>query len=201
MPQPNFVPPSIDRSILRLAFAAIFSFVIYGCSEQASNQPPAPLPHEVGYGQVTTASWYGPGFDGRRTSNGEIYNQRAMTAASRTLPIGSHARVTNLKTGKSVVVRINDRGPFVKGRGIDLSHAAARRIGLDHRGIGKVRVTRLDGPSGEVGDSWAGTVKIGDTSRFMPVSYASAANPPLRESSLIPSSLGSWFMELVSPLR
>src|ERR1700730_501617 len=150
---------STITSICRLGVAALLSVLVYGCSGLASKQPLAEEPttaHEAGRPQVTMASWYGPGFHGHPTSNGEIYNQLAMTAASRTLPLGSHARVTNLNTGKSVVVRINDRGPFVRGRGIDLSHAAARRIGLDHGGLAKVRVPRLDGPSGEVGDSWAG---------------------------------------------
>ena len=68
-----------------------------------------------------------------------------MTAASRTLPIGSKAKVTNLKTAKSVVVRVNDHGPFVKGRGMDLSRDAAKHIGIDHRGTAKVSVTRMEG--------------------------------------------------------
>ena len=98
------------------------------------------------------------------------------------------------------MVRINDRGPFVKGRGIDLSHAAAQHIGLDHGGIAKVRVTRLDGPSGEVGNSWAGTVKMRNSSRAAPVDYASTS-PPVTESGMVPNPFGSWLMELVSPSR
>src|ERR1700730_18989093 len=148
------------KSITSIAIATALGAIVYGCAPQNQQTLPPPMAisttHEVGRPQVTVASWYGPGFHGHSTSSGEIYNQQALTAASRTLPIGSHARVTNLRTGKSVVVRINDRGPFVRGRGIDLSHAAARRIGLDHGGLAKVRVPRLDGPSGEVGDSWAG---------------------------------------------
>ena len=76
------------------------------------------------------ASWYGPGFHGRRTANGEVFNTHALTAAHRTLPFGTKVRVVNEKTGRSVVVRINDRGPFAKGRVIDLAHAAARQIGM-----------------------------------------------------------------------
>jgi rare lipoprotein A len=76
------------------------------------------------------ASWYGPGFHGRRTANGEVFNSQALTAAHRTLPFGTKVRVVNEKTGRSVVVRINDRGPFAKGRVIDLAHAAARQIGM-----------------------------------------------------------------------
>lgn len=95
-------------------------------------------------GHVTEASWYGPGFQGRRTSSGEIFNRNHLTAASRTLPIGTRVRVTNLHNGRSVVVRINDRGPYVRGRGIDLSERAAERIGVVRRGVAPVRVQRLD---------------------------------------------------------
>jgi rare lipoprotein A len=90
--------------------------------------------------QVGTASWYGPGFQGRETASGETFNQNALTAAHRSLPLGSTAVVTNLATGKSVQVKINDRGPYVKGRKIDLSHAAAQKIGLK-KGVAKVKIT------------------------------------------------------------
>ena len=76
------------------------------------------------------ASWYGPGFHGRRTASGERFNTNALTAAHRTLPFGTRVRVVNRRTGRSVVVRINDRGPFAHGRVIDLSRAAAQTIGL-----------------------------------------------------------------------
>jgi len=144
------------KSILYLTIAGGLNLSMLGCSQQqakiAPTPPPMPpmvvaIPHPSAPAQVTTASWYGPGFHGRHTSNGEVYNQGAMTAASRTLPIGAHAQVTNLSTGKSVVVRINDHGPYVKGRGIDLSRAAAKRIGMDHRGVAQVKVTRVDGHS------------------------------------------------------
>jgi rare lipoprotein A len=87
------------------------------------------------------ASWYGPGFHGRRTASGERFNSRALTAAHRSLPFGSRVRVTNERTGRSVVVRINNRGPFVGGRVIDLSKAAAQAVGIS--GVGKVKLTRL----------------------------------------------------------
>jgi rare lipoprotein A len=76
------------------------------------------------------ASWYGPGFHGRRTANGERFNTNALTAAHKTLPFGSQVRVTNERTGRSVVVRINDRGPYAHGRVIDLSKAAAQAVGI-----------------------------------------------------------------------
>jgi rare lipoprotein A len=93
------------------------------------------------------ASWYGKMFHGRKTASGEIYDMFAMTAAHKTLPIPSFARVTNLQNGKSVVVRVNDRGPFHAGRVIDLSYAAAMRIGIAAAGSGLVEVERIFAPS------------------------------------------------------
>ena len=134
-----------------LAFTAcVLAIMLAGCSSQ--NYTPAPLPAptyyapppHVTYGtssHTEIASWYGAGFAGRRTSTGETYNPEGLTAASRTLPLGSHVRVTNPDTGRSVVVRINDRGPFVRGRSLDLSHGAARQIGLTSKGVGRVQVT------------------------------------------------------------
>ena len=89
------------------------------------------------------ASWYGPGFHGRHTASGEVFNQNALTAAHRTLPFGTQVRVTNIHNNRQVVVRINDRGPFSRGRVIDLSAGAARSIGLDRAGVGPVRVEVL----------------------------------------------------------
>lgn len=93
--------------------------------------------------QRGVASWYGPGFHGRRSASGERFNQNAMTAAHRTLPFGTQVRVTNLRTGASVVVRINDRGPFTGGRVIDLSRAAAGAIGMIGSGVAPVEVEVL----------------------------------------------------------
>lgn len=89
------------------------------------------------------ASWYGPGFDGNRSASGEIYRQNRMTAAHRSLPFGTKVRVTNLKNGRSVVVRINDRGPFIRGRVIDLSVAAAKALGFMKSGVAPVRIDVL----------------------------------------------------------
>lgn len=80
--------------------------------------------------QSGKASWYGPGFHGKRTASGEVFNTNSMTAAHKTLPFGTRVKVTSRKTGKSVVVRINDRGPFVRGRIIDLSKASAKALGM-----------------------------------------------------------------------
>lgn len=89
------------------------------------------------------ASWYGPGFHGRRTANGERFDQGAMTAAHRSLPFGTRVRVTNLRNGRSIIVRINDRGPYVGGRIIDLSAAAARALKMVRSGIAPVRIEVL----------------------------------------------------------
>ena len=91
--------------------------------------------------QSGRASWYGPGFHGRRTASGETFNTNELTAAHRTLPFGTKVRVVNKKTGKSVVVRINDRGPYAHGRVIDLSKASAQAIGIS--GVGAVDVAQL----------------------------------------------------------
>ena len=88
--------------------------------------------------QSGRASWYGPGFQGRRTANGERFNTHALTAAHRRLPFGTRVRVTNTSNGRSVVVRINDRGPFIKGRVIDLSKAAAKQLGFVSSGVTKI---------------------------------------------------------------
>ena len=89
------------------------------------------------------ASWYGPGFYGNHTANGEIYRQGTMTAAHRTLPFGTKVRVTNLWNGRSAVIRINDRGPFIDHRVIDLGHGAASTLGLISSGIAQVKLEVL----------------------------------------------------------
>ena len=93
--------------------------------------------------QIGTASFYGDGFHGRETASGEVFDQEAMTAAHRTLAFGTLLRVTNLANGASVVVRINDRGPYVRGRSIDLSLGAARALGFVEEGTARVRMRPL----------------------------------------------------------
>ena len=95
---------------------------------------------EVGQVMKGISSWYGPNFHGKYTSNGEVYNMHARTAAHKTWPMDTMVRVKNLQNGKSTVVRINDRGPFVRGRIIDCSYKAGKEIGLDRMGIAKVSI-------------------------------------------------------------
>jgi len=97
-----------------------------------------------GYRQQGLASWYGRKWHGRRTANGEVYNMYGMTAAHKHLPLPTYAKVTNLDTGKSIVVRINDRGPFVGNRIIDLSYSAASKLGVVNRGLAHVEVEAIN---------------------------------------------------------
>jgi rare lipoprotein A len=96
------------------------------------------------------ASWYGPRFQGRVTANGEQFDMTALTAAHPTLPFGSLVRVTNPRSGKSQVVRINDRGPFVEGRELDVSYAVANKIGLINGGLVRLRLELLEVPPNRV---------------------------------------------------
>jgi peptidoglycan lytic transglycosylase len=102
------------------------------------------LPDSKGYSKKGVASWYGTKFHGKKTSNGEVYDMYAMTAAHKTLPIPSYVKVTNLQNGRSVVVRINDRGPFHDNRIIDLSYVAAVKLGIQQQGTGLVEVSAVE---------------------------------------------------------
>lgn len=98
---------------------------------------------DYNYSEVGVASWYGPDFHNKRTANGERYNMRAITAAHRTLPLPSIVKVTNLENGKTIIARVNDRGPYVKNRIIDLSQKGAELLGYKHQGTTKVKVEIL----------------------------------------------------------
>ena len=120
----------------------------------------APLEARPGATETGTASWYGPGFHGNRTSSGEIYDQYQMTAAHQTLPLGTRVSVTNLQNGREIEVRINDRGPFAKSRVIDLSYAAARSLGMLGPGTVPVRIEVLGGQRAALA-SLAYTIQVG----------------------------------------
>ncbi len=104
---------------------------------------------EPAYNDTGIASWYGKPFHGRKTANGEIYDMNALTAAHKTLPLPTNVRVTNLENGRSLVLRVNDRGPFVNGRIIDISRRGAQLLGFLRQGTAKVRVEIVGGPSGK----------------------------------------------------
>jgi len=151
---------TISRSLrgFFVVIGVLFSLVLPSCSGMLSRKelPPPPLtaptpvepreqektakPEGQKFQQLGEASWYGPYHQGKETASGETFNQNELTAAHPTLPLGTTAAVTNLETGKSVKVRINDRGPYVKGRKIDLSKAAAKKIGLTKKGVAKVKI-------------------------------------------------------------
>ncbi|MDQ6961887.1 MAG: septal ring lytic transglycosylase RlpA family protein [Mariprofundaceae bacterium] len=103
-----------------------------------------PLNSAQGYHENGLASWYGKKFHGHKTANGEIYNMHALTAAHKTLPLPTMLRVTNRENGRQIIVRVNDRGPFVKGRLIDLSYAAAKKLGFLHQGTAKVKIESIN---------------------------------------------------------
>ncbi|MEM8878509.1 MAG: septal ring lytic transglycosylase RlpA family protein [Pseudomonadota bacterium] len=117
---------------------------------------------DANYDSIGIASWYGDDFHGRQTANGEVFDMNALTAAHPTLPMPTYARVTNLENGRSIVVRVNDRGPFARGREIDLSRQAAKTLGMKHQGTAKVRVqyvgrARIEGSD----DNWLRTTYVG----------------------------------------
>ena len=139
-------------------FCSILAFLLCGCS---STEPPPPtppghpkpykvgrtwykpLPHANSFRQYGRASWYGTEFHGKKTANGEIYNMYAMTAAHKTLPFDTYVSVKNVENDKKVNVRINDRGPFARGRIIDLSYAAAKKLGIVGPGTAYVKIVAL----------------------------------------------------------
>jgi rare lipoprotein A len=145
---------SVRRPAAARPVAVVLAVTLGGCAAMAPPQEePSPLPsvpqpiveewRPPAPQQSGTASWYGPWHHGRRTANGERFDQNAMTAAHPTLPLGSVVRVTNLENGRTVKVRINDRGPYVRGRVIDLSKAAAAALGFKEQGITPVAIERL----------------------------------------------------------
>ncbi len=122
----------------KLKFVFLFGLLFMACSSHPRYHA-GPKPTQ-GFRREGIASYYGPKFHGRKTSSGEVFDMNALTAAHNTLPFGTLVKVTNLSNGLSVIVRINDRGPFMKNRIIDLSYEAARRIGMLGPGTAKVRL-------------------------------------------------------------
>ena len=141
---------STSRLLLPL-FAFLLTTWLSGCSGWSPARPSYPPGYPLGFVERGSASWYGPGFHGNRTANGEVYDMHKLTAAHRTLPLGSVAVVRSLSTGRQVTVRINDRGPGY-GRSIDLSEAAARALGMRHKGLARVVIHRIDEDDGNNGD-------------------------------------------------
>ena len=188
-----------------------------GCSAYSSAYTPArpaPLPPAVqsapAPSRVTLASWYGPGFVGQHTASGEVYRRDDLTAASRNLPLATRVQVTNLRTGRAVVVRINDRGPYVHGRGIDLSQRAAESIGLNHSGVARVSVTRIDtttaaSPMPSAPREWSGRARMSPyatrhyhRTRYYAHHYQYASASPYRSSHpMVSNPIGHWLLQML----
>lgn len=134
---PDSIPPAVPRTEPRSPYGNPSSYAVLGRRYRVRDSA-------AGYVEEGIASWYGSKFHGRRTSSGEPYDMYRMTAAHRTLPLPTYARVTRLDDGRSVIVRINDRGPFHDDRLIDLSYAAATRLGVVETGTAPVRVEVLE---------------------------------------------------------
>jgi rare lipoprotein A len=151
--------------------------------------------------QTGMASWYGPPYHNRRGSNGEIYNMNAMTAAHLTLPLGSIVRVTNLKTSHSALLRITDRGPFVEGRILDLSLAAAKALDVYLPGTAKVRLEVLEAPAAlDVGGRWA--IQIGafaDEKSAADLASRLQRRYQTAKVQKFPSPTGNWWVRVRVP--
>lgn len=132
-PAPTNVPDAVPKTEPLSKTGNMPSYLVMGKQYRT-------LSTAAGYVERGFASWYGPGFHGKNTSSGEPYDMDKMTAASPVLPLPSYARVTNLENGKSIIVRVNDRGPFHKNRVMDLSRAAAAKLGIIGNGTGMVEV-------------------------------------------------------------
>ena len=153
---PNAYPGKMINFLLCCLPVLTMLFIVFVTSVEASGPRPRtqksyvidgkryyPIPSAEGYNKKGIASWYGGKFHGRKTSNGEIYNKYSMTAAHKTLPMNTMLLVKNLENGKKTVVRINDRGPFVRGRIIDLSYKAAKTLGIVKNGTAKVQTIAM----------------------------------------------------------
>ena len=140
------------RQVLTLALLFPF-FLFYGCGTAPAPRHVPSAGYPVGYVERGVASWYGPGFHGRKTANGETYVMHQLTAAHRTLPLGSVVQVRSLTSGRTVTVRVNDRGPFAKSRILDLSQAGAQALSMIGNGTDQVeiRVVAYQGRPGAMG--------------------------------------------------
>ena len=127
---------------MKRSLSTLLIAVLAACS----SNPEPPTSVSSGWTEKGEASWYGPGFDGKQTASGEVYDMEAMTAAHRQLPFGTRVNVRNLDNGRETVVRVNDRGPFAHGRIIDLSKAGARAIGMLGTGVAEVQLEVVGAP-------------------------------------------------------
>ena len=181
-------------SVPLLLLLAALAIVSLACAGRKTERARAP-----GAGQRGEASWYGPGFHGRTTANGETYDMHALTAAHRELPFDTLVEVTNLANGRRVVVRINDSGPFVRGRIIDLSRAAAEELDMIGRGVTAVKLVVLrDSPALQERPVYlvqAGAFRDPDLARDLSRSLQS------QDQSVRVESDGQWHRVLLGPFQ
>jgi rare lipoprotein A len=203
----------LRRNPIGMAALAILVLVLAACAGPSERAPAFGLgsgtykvgkPYQVNgiwyypaedysYDETGIASWYGPGFHKERTANGEVFDQNEMTAAHKTLPMPSLVRVTNLDNGRSIVVRINDRGPFVNGRIIDMSWRCAQLLGFDRGGTAKVRVQILAGESRAIAAAARANTQAayGGAASVAPVTAVAARTRPVEVETLPPPQAGT----------
>lgn len=155
-----------------------------------------PMQFENGYDETGIASWYGRDFDGKATANGETYDMHALSAAHKTLPLPTLVRVTNLENGRSVIVRVNDRGPFVKDRLIDLSYAAANALGYARNGTAHVRVQSLQLPPPSKQETFAMGAKLKAADRFNHPPNSVRVSSPDALTAPVTAASGKIFIQL-----
>ena len=152
--------------------------------------------HEPDYDETGIASWYGPGFHGRTTANGEIFDQEALTAAHTTLPMPVLVRVTNLENGRSLLLRVNDRGPFIDGRIIDVSRHAAEQLGFREQGLAWVRVQYVAGGPGNGGATRLASAAVNDAADAPVPQPRSDPSPAAPETAPAPLAGGQLFVQM-----
>lgn len=174
-----------------LLIILVFSLLLCSCGPASSqtyaeptqrpytinNRVYSPIPSAYGFTQNGIASWYGRDFHGRSTANGETYNMYDMTAAHKTLPMNTILLVTNRENNREVVIRVNDRGPFVRGRIIDLSYTAAKRLGIIRAGTARVRITAMGAAGEDTAQSKRGAKRFYSGEFYVQIgSFTNAAN-------------------------
>jgi len=181
-PDPSSIPDAVPKVEPKSKYGNPESYVVFGKRYHTKSS-------SHGYVAKGVASWYGPNFHGRKTSSGEPYDMYAMTAAHKTLPLPTYARVTNVRNGRSAVVKINDRGPFHGNRIIDLSYSAARKLGVVAKGTAMVEVKAIDPRQPEPKTrndlfAFADTSSVGET----PASMKRTETPRARPATARPSA-------------
>lgn len=188
--------PNLLGSLAPLLLFLLPALFLGACSLPPSRVNPPPASNSTGrVSQTGIASWYGPGFHGKATASGAIYDQNDLTAAHQTLPLGTRVMVTNLETGSSAAVTINDRGPFAKGRIIDLSYEAGKALGMIGPGTIPVRVEVLESPNNvqSIRTSLDYTLQLGSFSQIenaqqlrdrLKISYADISIVPLQANAI-----------------